>query len=455
MQDRLQPSTLLPGSRAAETPDVDMTSRTIAAACLTALLAGAGPAMASLPDAVEPVPEVVSTRLVAAPQAVQGAGPSATASLGGRVSAALSAGTARTVSAAVDVDGLGAVLRRDAGHALPPASTQKTYVVSAALLALGPDHRFRTEVAATATATAGVLAGPLWLVPGGDPYLTSTTLRSLARSVREAGITVVQGDLKLDDSRYDGLRRNPGWRSTWVPDELGPLSAFALDRNAGRRDAAYLRDPALPNAVRFRDLLKAEGVLVQGSVARQRRPAQATTVAERVSGPLPAVAARLAKASDNFAAELLLKELGRVVGGQGSTRAGLAAVGQVLGARGVSVGPGADGSGLSSHDRQTTTGQVTLLRAMASSDAASSVRSALPVACVDGTLKKRMCGTPAAGTVRAKTGTLTGVAALSGYATTRSGRAVRFSFVLTGAADSAKARLAMDRAAVVLASSTD
>ena len=76
------------------------------------------------------------------------------------------------------------------------------------------------------------------------------------------------------------------------------------------------------------------------------------------------------------------------------------------------------------------------------------------MACVDGTLKRRMCRTAAAGNVRAKTGTLSGVTALSGYATTRSGRTARFAFQLTGVRDAAKARAAIDRAVVVLAGST-
>ena len=430
------------------------TTATALAALLATLLAGGGTAAAAAPPperavtSVSPQVQVASVRVAAARS-------SARAGLGSRISSALAGSTARTVSVAVDVDGLGGVLRRDAAHALPPASTQKSWVVSTALLALGGDSRQRTEVAATATATAGVLPGSLWLVAGGDPYLTTLDLSALARSVREAGVTMVDGDLRLDDSRYDMLRRNPGWKSRWVPNELGPLSAFAVDRNRGRRDAVYLSDPALPNAVRFRDLLRAEGVVVRGTVRRDLRPAAALTVAQRESATLAANSARLLKASDNFAAELLLKEVGRVVRGTGSSRAGLAGVAEVLGEQGVRVGRGADGSGLSSVDRQTTAGQVAMLRAVGASAAGPGLRAALPVACVDGTLWRRMCRTAAAGNVRAKTGTLSGVTALAGYATTRSGRPARFAIQLSGVRDAARARAAIDRAVVVLAASTD
>ena len=434
---------------------------TAALAALLAALLGGGTAAAAGPPAPATASAATTSAAATALPArtpavvVRPARSSVRASLGSRISSALAGSTARTVSVAVDVDGLGGVLRRDAAHALPPASTQKTWVVATALLALGGDSRQRTEVAATATATAGVLPGSLWLVAGGDPYLTTSGLTSLARSVRAAGVTVVAGDLRLDDSRYDGLRRAPGWKRRWVPNELGPLSALAVDRNRGRRDAAYLADPTLPNTVRFRDLLRAEGVTVKGAVRRERRPAAAVTVAQRESASLATNSARLLKASDNFAAELLLKEVGRVVMGAGSSRAGLAGVAEVLGEHGVRVGRGADGSGLSSVDRQTTSGQVAMLRAVGASAAGPGLRAALPVACVDGTLRRRLCRTVAAGNVRAKTGTLSGVTALAGYATTRSGRPARFAIQLSGVRDAARARAAIDRAVVVLAGSTD
>ena len=371
-----------------------------------------------------------------------------------RVEAALAGSTAVTVSAAVDVAGYDAVLRREAGHPLPPASTQKSYVGLSALVALGPAARFRTEVARTATPVAGRLHGHLWLVAGGDPYLTSAGLRALARDVRAAGITTVTGEVRLDDSRYDARRTAAGWKPSYMPRQSGPLSALALDRNRWRSDRAFLADPALPAAVRFRDFLRAEGVSV-GTVRRERRPADAVTVAERVSGPMPAVVRRALKDSDNFASELLLKEVGRIVRADGSSAGGLVAVRDVLGKQGVPVGAGSDGSGLSRNNRQTTSGQVLMLRAADDSGSGPAFRAALPLGCRDGTLRRRFCGTAAEGRVSAKTGTLSGVRALSGYTRTASGRTVWFSFQLTGVKDGSRALAAIDRAVVVLASSTD
>ncbi len=432
-----------------------MPPRKLLAALTTAVVALAGPVAALAPQAAS----------AAGPQVrAESATASAAARLGTRVSSALNGSGARTVAAAVDVDGLGSVLRRDAWHALPPASTQKSFVVATALLSMPRDTRLLTQVVATATptvttatgtVTTGRLPGSVWLVAGGDPYLTASGLRALAASVRAAGIREITGDVRLDDSRYDALRRNAGWKASYVPGESGPLSALAVDGNRWRKDRAFLADPALPAAVRFRDMLKAAGVVVRGRVVRDRRPAGATVVAERASLPLTSLTAKLLKASDNFAAELLLKEVGKAVSGEGSTAAGVAAVRSVLGSRGVPFGTATDGSGLSSRDRQTPAGGIALLRAVAASPVAADFRAALPVACVDGTLRTRLCGTAAQSNATAKTGTLSGVRALSGYVRTRSGRLASFTIQITGASNGGRARAAIDRAVAVLAASTE
>ncbi len=431
-----------------------------AAAAVIGVLAGPASAVVLGPEEglvrLLPVTEVAPRPVALLAAAAPAPGdPAAGTALGRRVSDALSAAGVTTVAAAVDVEGYGAVLRRDAGHALPPASTQKSWTGLAALVALGPDTRFRTEVAATATPVAGRLAGSVWLVASGDPYLTSSGLRALARDVKAAGITTLAGDVRLDDSRYDARRNAAGWKGAYVPDESGPLSALALDRNLWRTDSAFLADPALPAAVRFRDYLRAEGVAVTGTVRRERRPASAVTVATRVSGPVPAVVRRALKDSDNFAAELLLKELGRVVRGAGTSSDGVAAVRQVVGRLGAVAGVGTDGSGLSAQDRQNPAAQVTLLHAADDSGTGPAFRAALPIGCRDGTLTKRFCGTAAEARVMAKTGTLPGVRALAGYTTTASGRPVWFAFQLTGVSDGARALKALDRAVVLLASATD
>ena len=377
--------------------------------------------------------------------------PAAATALGRRVSQALSTTGARTIAAAVDVDGLGSVLRRDASHLLPPASTQKSWTALSVLVALGPTRRFETRVVRDRLPVRGRLRGSLWLQAGGDPYLTTADLRTLARGVRQAGITSVAG-IRVDDSRYDARRTAPGWKASFMPGQSGPLSAMALDRNTWRTDSAFLADPAVPAAERLRDLLRAEGVSVGSAVTRDRVPSGGRTVALHRSPPVPAVVSRALKASDNFAAELLLKELGWVVRGAGTSAAGVAATRTVLGRLGATPGPAGDGSGLSSLDRQSPEGQVTLLHAADRSPSGPAFRASLPVGCRDGTLVRRFCGTAAEGRVLAKTGTLSGVRTLVGFTRTRSGRGVAFAFQLAEVTDSSQALVAIDRAVVVLAS---
>ncbi len=161
------------------------------------------------------------------------------------------------------------------------------------------------------------------------------------------------------------------------------------------------------------------------------------------------------KPLDNFAAELLLKEIGRYSRGVGSTASGLVVVRQVLTARGVPVGTMGDGSGLSAYNRQTPGGELALLRAVRASPIALTFRAALPVGCVDGTLRTRLCGTAAAGNATAKTGTLSTVRALNGWVRTSSGRTASFSFMINGATDMARARTAIDQATAVLAAAPE
>ena len=94
---------------------------------------------------------------------------------------------------------------------------------------------------------------------------------------------------------------------------------------------------------------------------------------------------------------------------------------------------------------------MALLRAGRRSPVAAGFRAALPVGCVDGTLRRRLCGTAAAGRVHAKTGTLSGVRTLAGWTTTARGRVVTFAFQLSGVRDGARALRAIDRAVVLLA----
>jgi len=146
------------------------------------------------------------------------------------------------------------------------------------------------------------------------------------------------------------------------------------------------------------------------------------------SPPLGDVVGAMLGESDNLAAELLVKELGARFGGAGTTAAGLGVVRGAL----ASLGPVAagvasvDGSGLDRSDRLTCDALQTTL---AQGGEGGELGRNLPVAGRNGTLARRFVGTPAAGRIRAKTGSLRGVNALGGWATTVDGRSLQFALM--------------------------
>ncbi|HWK89156.1 MAG TPA: D-alanyl-D-alanine carboxypeptidase/D-alanyl-D-alanine-endopeptidase [Longimicrobium sp.] len=150
------------------------------------------------------------------------------------------------------------------------------------------------------------------------------------------------------------------------------------------------------------------------------------------SPPMREILKGFLKPSQNQLGEILLKTLGRELRGEGSARAGAAAVDSLARAWGLPAGllAMADGSGLSRYNLVAPAFLVALLERESRSPNFAVFADALPVAGVDGTLSARMRGTPAQGNVRAKTGTLSGVRSLSGYFTTAAGERMVFSMIV-------------------------
>ncbi len=169
------------------------------------------------------------------------------------------------------------------------------------------------------------------------------------------------------------------------------------------------------------DELAARGIAIQREVKLRATPADLPTLAQRLSRPLEEVIYRGTKASTNAVAEQLLLALGADLFGPPATFAkGRRAVELYL--RGLGLRPGSvyfeNGSGLSRKSRIRPAEMVRVLEALAR-DLASGpeVLSALPLAGVDGTMRRRFSPeSGAVGLVRAKTGTLSGISALSGFA---------------------------------------
>jgi D-alanyl-D-alanine carboxypeptidase/D-alanyl-D-alanine-endopeptidase (penicillin-binding protein 4) len=344
-----------------------------------------------------------------------------------------------------------------------PASLQKLYTTSTALLRLGPTAVLTTSVLGIGSLdTSGTWHGTLYLRGGGDPtfgsqsfdqsaYGTGATIGQLARALRSTGIKQLAGHIVGDESRFDSVRGTPA--TAFKPSLYleGQLSALAYDR--GFSDAswtAFQSSPPQYAATQFAAALRAAGVSVPATVriATGKTPSTARPLVSVKSPPLATLIRLTNSPSDNFLAEMLLKDLGASFGGAGTTAAGAGVVRRKV-AQAFHIHPRFnDGSGLSRHD-STSPGQVvTLLQDMAGN---TNFVNSLAIAGETGTLQGEMRGTRAQGRCRGKTGTLHDVATLAGYCTARDGHTLAFAFLLNGLTDSNFGHTVEAKMAVALA----
>jgi D-alanyl-D-alanine carboxypeptidase/D-alanyl-D-alanine-endopeptidase (penicillin-binding protein 4) len=335
-------------------------------------------------------------------------------------------GNSATASGAVVVDLQtgGLLFARHPDLPLAPASNEKLTVSFTALHELGTSYRFRTEIFGRGYQEDGVWHGDVFLKGFGDPTLTSLQVERLATQIANLGISRIDGRVYGDESWFDAQRTAPGWKASYYINECAPLSALIVDR--GWYDHHTARQPALAAAGELKLLLRKHGV-ASGVVALGRAPDDAYALAQVDSDPLPVVVAQMDHESDNFIAEMLLKEIGAEVGDAGTTPAGAAIVRRDLLAANVPLAGVriSDGSGLSLNDRLTARTLGALLAAVWNDlDLHNPFWASLPIAGINGTLDKRLRTAPARGAVRAKTGTTERASALSGYVRDRYGFAV-------------------------------
>jgi D-alanyl-D-alanine carboxypeptidase/D-alanyl-D-alanine-endopeptidase (penicillin-binding protein 4) len=332
-------------------------------------------------------------------------------------------------SVSIWIDGLGEVLASDPDRQLAPASNQKLLTAMGALSVLGPDARLTTELRLSPS-------GDLVIEPAGDATLTSLgphSLAALAEQARASGVTGIAGSLLVDESRHDGARRAAGWEDWQIPAYTGPLSAFMVDDNRWRRDPAFLGDPAIANADRLRGELATLGIGVLGPTGYAPGPVDGRVIARLESPTIAELVATMLLQSDNQIADELLPEIAVAAGAHGSMSAGAAATSHAIAFLCVPVtGHTDDGSGLSHSNAQSARGLRELVQAARVAPWWSIVDRGLPVAGRTGTLAGRFHGTAADGNVRAKTGTIIGGAALTGFGVTAAGRAFVFSVIVNG-----------------------
>ena len=392
----------------------------------------------------------------------------------------------------------------NADHFFVPASNAKLFTTALGLIRLGPDFRFRTQVA--------VEAGNLVIRGAGDPNLSGreipyrigslpgdplAAIEDLASQIQASGLREVPGDVIGDDTAFPYQPFPEGWQiDDSALDDAAPVSALALNDNEidllirggveetdpavvtwnpdipvlelsnevltdsrVERDLHFERlpgsprarvwgtiprgdpgqtftlavdDPARYAALALRAALIRRGISVKGEArARHRLPGSppfrlkkpVAPIATRVSPPLLEDLRVIDKVSQNLHAEMILR---------------LASVDNADSLHDFLTEAGVpddrytftDGSGLSRLDMVTPHAVTTLLRYMAASPQRENWLSLLPISGVDGTLSSRFAARISKGHIRAKTGSLTHVATLSGYIERRDGRLLAFSILV-------------------------
>ena len=326
-----------------------------------------------------------------------------------------------------------------------PASVEKLYTTASALMRFGPDATLPTTVAGRGFLDPdGVWRGDLYLRGGGDPTLGPDDLQRLSRALGAAGILRVDGAVLGDESRFDLLRGSFDTGGAYDRDIGGVLSALALNRGFSKDGR-----PAAQAARQFAKVLRADGIRVEGASGAGTAPAGTQKLAGVASPPMRDLIRLTNVPSDNFLAEMLLKDLGAEFADAGTTAAGAGVVRIQLAALGVTPQV-VDGSGLSRADRTTPRQVVRLLGAMHGQDVAGAFEGSLAVAGRTGTIRRRMRGTAAQDRCKGKTGTLIGVSALAGLCESAGGHTIAFA-MLMNRTNVARAHGVQDRVAAAIA----
>jgi D-alanyl-D-alanine carboxypeptidase/D-alanyl-D-alanine-endopeptidase (penicillin-binding protein 4) len=406
---------------------------------------------------------------------------------------------------------------------LVPASLSKLITEGAILNTMSPSYKYKTQLMSAAPIKGNALAGDLILKGGGDPSFVSENMWILVNNFTRTGVTSVEGDIIVDDSRFDSVRFSESRESTRVDRAYdAPVGAMSMNwnsvnvyvrpgassgepcivvadpvntyirvknecRTGGRgknfaverksekgfwgdvitvtgkigkdQDEAVvyksISQPDLWSGANLLEFLRHRGISVKGKVKNGVAPKEARTLAFVESKPLSEILADMAKFSNNYVAEMFVKNLAAENGTLPATmQAGLAVVQKFLNESGfpksdiVFTSP----SGFTMNNKVSASQLGRYLVTMQSNFSFfPEYVMALPIAGIDGTLRHRMKGTAAERWVRAKTGLLNGVVGLAGYAGGKDGGVLDFAFIFNGPAKKeAQARNFFDRMAAAL-----
>lgn len=400
--------------------------------------------------------------------------------------------------------------KRNENKFFVPASNLKLFTSAAALILLGGDYRFETNLYLNGSVDGSILIGDLVVQGDGDPTVSGRfynndvfkVYKNWADSLLDKGIDEITGNLIGDDNHFDNQGLGDGWawnyESYWYAAPSSAISfndnvvditvsvdkesfipqikttpntkyvivindvtsvpndsSTAIDvhrergtnvvtvsgtikRNDSLKTFVTVNNPTQYAMVTLKDVLIRKGIEVNGypidvdDINATLNYETMKLLTTHYSPPLREIIKVVNKNSNNFYAEQLLKAIGLYVDNHGTSQNGIKGVLSVLPEMGIN--PESllmeDGSGLSPNNFVTPRQFVNLLTYMYKSNHFIDFFNSLPIAGIDGTLGKRMSNSLAKGKLRAKTGYLSNVRSLSGYAFTADDEPIAFSIIV-------------------------
>ena len=322
---------------------------------------------------------------------------------------------------------------------------EKIYTTVAALRLLGPSLELQTTVLGTGTLQrGGVWHGNLYLHGGGDPTFGDgawnqeyeqgygPTALQLAKQLRQDGIRRVTGHIFADESLFDSDRGGPATKNLPdTPDYGGELSALVYDHGM----STARMSPAVFAAHELALTLRGMGDHVAAAGVTRVTPVDAAQLGAVRSPPLSELVKLMDVPSDDLIADLLAKQIGARLLGQGTLAAGATEIAEAIESDYNQHPTIFDGSGLDRADRTTPAQVVGLLRAVWNTPTGSLLYAALPVVGEQGTVQNLGVHTPAQKHCVAKTGTLNNVTNLAGYCHAVDGSTLVFALLVDGPAN--------------------
>ncbi|WP_432843568.1 D-alanyl-D-alanine carboxypeptidase/D-alanyl-D-alanine endopeptidase [Dactylosporangium sp. CA-092794] len=361
----------------------------------------------------------------------------------------------------VDVTTGKSIFSAEQDAAMTPASTTKVVTAATVLATRGPAYRIQTRV------VAGAQPGEVVIIAGGDPtlgvfptsyYPGAARLDDLAAQVKQSLGDVVSTKVTYDVSVFSGPGIGPGWDADATTGGSGAVITPLMTEGGRTKATKYSDRYAQPDLQAAQAFAKLLGVPTN-AVGPGTAPQGAKQLGKVESAPVARMVEFMLQESDNVLADSLARQVALAKNQPASFDGAAAAMKGVLQDLGMPVtGYGlVDGSGFSRNDRLSPALLTGVLSMAARADRGDlhAIFSGLPVAAYSGTLATRFLkaqeGGSAAGLVRAKTGTLTGVNSLTGIVVDVDGRTLAFAFMADQTTNANQAVIALDRVAAALA----